>query len=547
MSNKYNRAVVLARVSSKAQEDEGYSLDSQIKLLQGYCENKGLSVERVFKIAETASKDQSRKTFKELLAYISKNRIYHLAVEKTDRLTRNMKDAVAIDDWLYKDDKRMLHAVKENLLLHKEARSDVKFMWNIHLAVAKKYTDNLREEAMKGWAEKLAQGWLPAVPPIGYKTVTENGKRIHVPDTATMRTVQKIFDLYLKPNQSVRTVTLAAYKMGLRSRNSRPIPMSMMHKILQNPFYIGVNHFNGADYPGVQTPIIRKKVFDAVQEKIHNGRPQKFQRHNVSLSGVTFCASCGKQISWQLQKGHYYGACQRRISDCKGRKYVREEMVQGAVTDQLNRLFCPSQVVMQWVLETMRESVNKDVDNKEEVLANSQARINRLKAMDDTLYDDRLAGEISKEKYTQKHAQIQQEIEVMERAFETFEDDVTERKRRGIYLMELSQRAGLYYAEKNDDEKRQVILELFDKIVIDNGEVTVKMKRFLARIAEASDKSREVLRTLKVSDRTTKNTPDNGGEEMVLNALRSVWQGRQDLNLRHPVLETGALPTELLP
>jgi hypothetical protein len=26
-----------------------------------------------------------------------------------------------------------------------------------------------------------------------------------------------------------------------------------------------------------------------------------------------------------------------------------------------------------------------------------------------------------------------------------------------------------------------------------------------------------------------------------------VWQGRQDLNLRHPVLETGALPTELLP
>ena len=27
----------------------------------------------------------------------------------------------------------------------------------------------------------------------------------------------------------------------------------------------------------------------------------------------------------------------------------------------------------------------------------------------------------------------------------------------------------------------------------------------------------------------------------------SIWQGRQDLNLRHPVLETGALPTELLP
>ena len=170
--NMKSRAVILARVSSKSQEDEGYSLDSQVKLLTGYCANKGFIVDKIFKIAETASKEQSRRIFKELLTYMNKNTIYHLAVEKTDRLTRNMKDAVAIDDWLSRDTDRMLHLVKENIQLHKESKSDVKFMWNIHLAVAKKYTDNLREEAMKGWAEKLAQGWLPAVPPVGYMTVT---------------------------------------------------------------------------------------------------------------------------------------------------------------------------------------------------------------------------------------------------------------------------------------------------------------------------------------------------------------------------------------
>jgi len=157
-------AVILARVSSKSQEDEGYSLDSQLKLLTSYFQNKNLTVVKVFKITETASKQQSRKVFHELLDFIDKNNVYHLGVEKTDRLTRNYRDAIAIDDWLNQDDKRMLHAVKENLLLHKEAKSDVKFMWNIYLAVAKKYTDNLREEAMKGWAEKLAQGWLPATP-----------------------------------------------------------------------------------------------------------------------------------------------------------------------------------------------------------------------------------------------------------------------------------------------------------------------------------------------------------------------------------------------
>ncbi len=180
-----NTTVILARVSSKSQEDEGYSLDSQLKLLQGYCQSNDLRVVKVYKIAETASKEQSRKIFSELLAYLVKNDIYNLAVEKTDRLTRNLRDAVSIDDWLQGDKDRMLHAVKESLRLQRDSKSDVKFMWNIHLAVAKKYTDNLREEAMKGWAEKLAQGHMPSRPPVGYTTAIHNGKRIHVPDPKT--------------------------------------------------------------------------------------------------------------------------------------------------------------------------------------------------------------------------------------------------------------------------------------------------------------------------------------------------------------------------
>lgn len=39
-----------------------------------------------------------------------------------------------------------------------------------------------------------------------------------------------------------------------------------------------------------------------------------------------------------------------------------------------------------------------------------------------------------------------------------------------------------------------------------------------------------------------KNSPGGLSEE-----LCSIWQGRQDSNLRHLVLETSALPTELHP
>ena len=94
------KTVVLARVSSKAQEDESYSLDAQLKLIRRYCNDKKLDVISEFRISETASKNEQRTVFRQMLQYVNKNNVTHLVVEKTDRLTRNLRDAVVIDDWL---------------------------------------------------------------------------------------------------------------------------------------------------------------------------------------------------------------------------------------------------------------------------------------------------------------------------------------------------------------------------------------------------------------------------------------------------------------
>ena len=141
------KAVIFARVSSKAQEDEGYSLDSQLKLLRNYCKKKRLSIDKEFKIAETASKAQRRTVFHETLRYIAKNRIHHFVVEKTDRAVRNIRDAAYIYDWIEDDERRMYHSVKEGLELHKTSRSQVKLMWGIFVAFANQYTVKLPSSA----------------------------------------------------------------------------------------------------------------------------------------------------------------------------------------------------------------------------------------------------------------------------------------------------------------------------------------------------------------------------------------------------------------
>lgn len=146
------------RVSSKEQEETGYSLPAQEKLLKEYAQRKGFTIVKVFSISESASGVKQRQVFHEMIKYAEKNRIPHLLCEKVDRLTRNLKDAIVVSDWLENNEERQLHFVKQNLVLHKDAKSDEKFRWDIEIILAKKYIANLSEEVKKGQKEKIAQG-----------------------------------------------------------------------------------------------------------------------------------------------------------------------------------------------------------------------------------------------------------------------------------------------------------------------------------------------------------------------------------------------------
>ena len=92
-------AVIYTRVSSREQEQEGFSLEAQSKLLREYAGRNGLEIVRAFEDVETA-KTTGRTQFGEMISYLQRNRrtCRTLLVEKTDRLYRNFKDAVTLED-----------------------------------------------------------------------------------------------------------------------------------------------------------------------------------------------------------------------------------------------------------------------------------------------------------------------------------------------------------------------------------------------------------------------------------------------------------------
>lgn len=488
-----SRAVILARVSSRGQEEEGYSLDSQVKLLHSYCDNKDFIIAETYKITESASKATQRRTFNEAMKYVEEYGIKHLIIEKVDRHVRNLHDAVTTHDWLMADEDRHVHFVKDSLVMHKNSRSQEWLNWGIRVVMSKNYIDNLREEAMKGWAEKLAQGWLPGVPPPGYITVTENGKRIHVPEPVVSKLMLKAFKFYLNPGESLQSTVRYMAEIGIVTRQGRPYVKSHLQRILMNPFYIGINRHNGKDYPGVQETFIPKPLFKRVQEKLHGGKPNGYKKHYSPLQAVIRCEDCGSIVSWQLQKGRYYGVCRRFTDACKQGKMLREDKVEEMIIEELKRLVCPSPEIIDWVASAMREHYKDQIEERERTINKLQGQLRRIAVMDETLYDDKLSGEISKERYAEKHAQLIAQQGEIENQLANLDASMGERLEQRLVILELSQKAADLYVKMEHDQKRLIISKLFEKVSLKGGIVSVKYSKFAAAIAENVQKTRNLM------------------------------------------------------
>jgi site-specific DNA recombinase len=118
-----SEAVLYARVSSKDQGREGFSIPAQQKLLRQYARERKLTIVREFVDVETA-KRAGRTEFGEMLAFVKSSLSCRtILVEKTDRLYRNIRDWVTVDDL-----DLIVHFVKDNVVVSKDSRSSDKFL-----------------------------------------------------------------------------------------------------------------------------------------------------------------------------------------------------------------------------------------------------------------------------------------------------------------------------------------------------------------------------------------------------------------------------------
>ncbi len=509
------KAIVFSRVSTKEQADEGYSLQSQVKLLQEYAEKKQMEVVQKYIIPESARGQQERKLFNVMMHDLKKSKATVLLCEKVDRITRNFKDAVLLNDWLEENEERQIHFVKQSLIIHKNSKSNEKFQWDIHLVLARQYSNNLSEEASKGLLQKAEEGWCPASRKRGYVTSGATGKKtweIDHSEASEAPYICRAFQLYETGEHTLLSLSKQLYNEGWKASDGNRVGKTTLHGILTDCFNCGEFQWKGKHYTNAKhEALISKELFYSVQEKLSRKVAGKYRKHDFLLKGMCECGECGRTIVGQKQKGHSYLRCTRFNTNCSQKKYIREEVLDKQIVKLLKGLQCTDTRMLQWIREALKENHQSEMVQREKEINSLQTKEKHFRGRMDKVYEDKLDGKITEDFYKNKYNQYSNDLNQVTASIKSLTEANKKYLNMGSAIFELAQAsAKIYESCPTNVEKRELLNSVFSNLKVKDGNVLPDYK--------------------------------NGIQLVAARAKNNDWLGRRDSNPRMTAPEAVALP-----
>ncbi len=461
------QAVLYARVSTKDQEREGYSIPAQKELLVAYAADKGFDVVHEFVDVETA-KRAGRTAFSEMVTFLKKTRTCKVVlVEKTDRLYRNLKDWVRLDDMDLE-----IHLAKEGVVLSDGSRSTDKFMHGIRVLMAKNYIDNLSEEVRKGMRQKAQEGHWPNPAPIGYLNRREAGKSTLVRDPERAPLIAGVFER-CAAGQSIDDIVAWVRQAGMKGKHGGVVTKSTIHSVLRNPLYAGQFWWDGVLYDGKDPTLISVTLFDRAQARLDGHHDTRVNTHEFAFSGLIRCAHCGLAVVAEIQKKKYiYYHCSR---NCQKEPFVREEKLVDMFGSVLRALHLGDKgmELAREVLLDSRKSIKADAEARQQA---ARLRYDRLTHLIDKAYEDKLEGRVDEEFFQRRREEWDRERTALVETMQRLNKADRENLDLAVQVLEIGNRAYELYNEASVTEKRQLLDLLCSNCEMGNGRLMINLR-----------------------------------------------------------------------
>lgn len=359
------RAAGYIRVSSKKQEDEGFSLAEQELKIERQCEFEGWEFVQTFADPGRSGADDDRPGLVQALQAAADGEFDRLVIFKLDRLGRKASRLLDVSNKL-KDARVGLVSLNEKI----DTTTPHGYMYfTVLAAIAEMELATISLRGKQGRAGKARHGLWSGPPPYGYSTakpaedgnddktpsgrpVKGAGGRIEIhPEEAEH--LQDMFDWWLSGEYTVSAIAKKLTLDGVPTKTGKRVWQAVTVKnALTNPVCTGRLQVTldpkGAnperiDKENAHEEIITPDVFDRAQRMFkpgnagdRRGRPPRlgFLLHNKML----VCGDCGSTM--RVDSAHDRYSCRGKEIDpattCAMPRLSRE-LVDGAVTKYLTR------------------------------------------------------------------------------------------------------------------------------------------------------------------------------------------------------------------
>ncbi|HVX10245.1 MAG TPA: recombinase family protein [Pirellulales bacterium] len=488
--------VALARVSSREQEREGFSLEVQEEALKRYAMQAGGEIAKLFKIAETASKTDERKTFRELIAYAKKNAPFldGLLFYKVDRAARNLFDYVELERLESEYDLPFISVSQPT-----ENTPAGRMMRRTLANMASFYTEQQSVDVREGLARRVREGWFIGLAPYGYRNVRKDGRGIIEVDPPAAANVKRIFHLYAYENVTLDGLVERLEADGRVFRDAQPkFPRSMVHNVLKDRAYIGEILHKGEWYPGKHEPLIDRATWDRVQVLLGD---HIYQSHAITYAGdIIQCGHCGHPITGEKvrkkskngDRFYIYYRCTYYNRAGHPRVRVTEADIDQQVLAVFDKMQVEDESVRDWfrlvLASQTRDAQTESMAQRSEL----QRQETLLVQQQDRLLNMRLSDDIDQETFARKHTELRDRMASIKLQLDALDRSHDETAELASKVFELSQTLRQQWLTADYATKRRLLEIVFLNCRLDGVTLVTTMRKPFDVLAEGliSEKSR---------------------------------------------------------
>lgn len=470
---------VYARVSSQEQAEEGYSIGEQEEKLKAYCVAMGYKVNRVAVDPGYSGASLDRPGIKEVIADVKRGRCKKVVVWKLDRLSRSQKDTLILLEDVFFPNGCAFVSLNENF---DTATPIGRCIVGVLAAFAQMERENIKMRTTMGKAAAIRSGkYTGPCAPFGYQYhFKENGKRELVPDPYDSMIVKEMYALY-NSGASLGDVARRlndAYGIfsGLRSNIG-----SRVGRMLRNPVYAGQVHIGPEVFEGMHTALVSLEAWQTANTRLSDN-VQAFDRaHRAGLlSGIIFCGCCGarmssRRVGWKDNKYDVYmcysvSKCSKHMimdPDCSNRKKKpRVSDLDALILEEIGKLAADPAA-----FDALKNDPEEPEDKAGPVadrLAEVEKQISRLLNLYQT-------GVMDLEELQPRLADLKEERGRLSELLQGLEEETAGKLSKSAAL-EVASAFPAAVASGDPDELRALIRALIEKVVYNNGEMTIYWK-----------------------------------------------------------------------